>query len=420
MARTLDQWLEKIEAEHPQSSIELGLGRMRTMLERLRLAFEVPVIIVGGTNGKGSTCFMLEAIYRAQGLKVATHTSPHMLRFAERARFDGREVDDETLAQAFEAVEAKRGGLSLTYFESTALAILLAFQRLKPDVVVLEIGLGGRLDAINAIEPAASIVTSVGVEHETFLGTTREAIGWEKAHIFRPGRPAVGAEAHPPKKLLDYAEDIGARLYVKDRDYAIEEAPGGVRFTFGNESFDLPRPALAGANQLDNAAGALAVVCALRETIPVTREAMARGLETVRIVGRFETVARSPLTIIDVGHNPHAARVLVKNLADTPVAGRTIAVFGMLKDKDMTEVIRTVGPEIDNWFVSGLPGPRGASAQALTAAMLEAGVARDAIDVAENITDAYERAARFARPEDKILIFGSFVAVTPLIERFHR
>ncbi len=219
---TLNEWLDYILASHPENVIELGLTRMKTMIARLGIAFDCPVITVAGTNGKGSTCAMLESIYRAAGYRTAMHTSPHMLRFNERAQINGKIVEDALLIDAFKEVEAARDGLPLTYFEFTALGILKVFQKAKPDVVILEIGLGGRLDAINALDSSAAIVTTVGIDHEAYLGNTREAIGWEKAHIYRKGRPAICADSQPPVKLLEYAQALGCKLSVAGVDFKVE------------------------------------------------------------------------------------------------------------------------------------------------------------------------------------------------------
>ena len=417
---TLNEWLDYILASHPENVIELGLTRMKTMLDRLQIVFNCPVITVAGTNGKGSTCAMLESIYRAAGLKTAMHTSPHMLSFNERAQINGEVVDDASLVEAFKEVEAARKGMPLTYFEFTALGILRVFQKARPDVVILEIGLGGRLDAINALEPTASIVTTVGVDHEAFLGNTREAIGWEKAHIYRSGKPAVCADKNPPLKLQQYATALGADLILEGKDFSIEATDDkSMRFRMRDILWDLPKPALAGRNQMDNAAGVLAVVVSLLDKLPVCEEAVRKGLETVRVTARFEKVADNPTVILDVGHNPHAATVLAQNVKDLNTRGKTLAVFGMLADKDMLDVVKIMSPVIDHWFITGLPGPRGASAELLHRVMLEAGVASRAIDVFEDVASAYDAAKRQAAIADTIIIFGSFVTVTaalPLVK----
>ena len=410
---TLVEWLDYVLAGHPENVIELGLGRMKTMLARLQIAFDCPVITVAGTNGKGSTCAMLESIYRAAGCKTAMHTSPHMLRFNERACINGKEVEDGLLVEAFEEVERVRDGLPLTYFEFTALAILRVFQKARPDVVILEIGLGGRLDAINALESTASIVTTVGIDHEAYLGNTRDAIGWEKAHIYRKGHPAVCADPNPPRKLVQYAQALGADLILRGKDFEIEELPEGLmRFQMQGQVWTLPVPALAGANQIDNAAGVLAIVASLLSKLPVSEEQIAEGLRSVRVSARFEKVQSDPDVILDVGHNPHAANVLAQNVRALKTRGKVIAVFGMLADKDMLDVVKIMSPVINEWFITGLPGPRGASAEELRRVMLEAGVDSANIHVCDGVADAFARAKREAAITDKILIFGSFVTVT--------
>ena len=410
---TLGEWLDYVLASHPENVIELGLGRMKTMLTRLQIAFDCPVITVAGTNGKGSTCAMLESIYRAAGCKTAMHTSPHMLRFNERACINGKEVEDGLLVEAFEEVERARDSLPLTYFEFTALAILRVFQKASPDVVILEIGLGGRLDAINALESTASIVTTVGIDHEAYLGNTRDAIGWEKAHIYRKGHPAVCADPNPPRKLVQYAQALSADLILRGKDFEIEELPEGLmRFQMQGQVWTLPVPALAGANQIDNAAGVLAIVASLLSKLPVSEEQIAEGLRSVRVSARFEKVQSDPDVILDVGHNPHAANVLAQNVRALQTQGKVIAVFGMLADKDMLDVVKIMSPVISEWFITGLPGPRGASAEELRRVMLEAGVDGTNIHVCDGVADAFARAKREAAITDKILIFGSFVTVT--------
>lgn len=421
--RSLADWLDFIEKLHSKP-IDLGLDRMKTMIDRLGIRFECPVVTVAGTNGKGSTCATLERIWREAGYRTAMHTSPHLLRFNERAVICGAEAEDEALIAAFEKVEAARGDMTLSYFEYTGLAVLKLFEESRPDVVILEIGLGGRLDAMNAIDPTVSIVAAVGIDHTAFLGTTREAIGLEKAHIFRPGRPAVCSDPEPPQTLVDHAAEIGADLRLINRDFSVEELPGGAfNFRSGDLFWQLPKPALAGENQYRNAAGALAAVAALEDHLPTPEEAVARGLENVRITARFERIANKPLTILDVGHNPQAARVLAQNLHASRRAGEsTLAVFGMLTDKDRVAVTKLCAPEIDRWFISGLPGPRGGTAEDLELRMKEAGVPGSRIvrypSIAEALAAARRTAGGYTAGPVRIVIFGSFVTVAEALEVF--
>ena len=414
--RSLNDWLAFVEASHPQNEIELGLSRMQTMLKALDIHFDCPVITVAGTNGKGSTCAMLEAIYRANGFKTALHTSPHLLRFTERAKINNVEVNEAALVASFERVNKAREAMPLTYFEFTALAILDLFMREKPDVVILEVGLGGRLDAINALNPSAAIVTSVGVDHEAFLGNTREAIAWEKAHVYRADKPAVCADPNPPHKLMEYAYKLGARVMLRGEHFQITQDGEHLRFTIrGQEAIQIVRPALQGVNQIDNVAGVLTLVASLKETLPVSLAAINQALSGVQLTARFERVADTPLTYLDVGHNPHAARVLAKNLQALGQKGKVRAVFGMLADKDMQEVIEIVREQIDAWYIAGLPGPRGAAAELLKDTMLKAGVEAERIGVCPSIALALDKAQHDSDPDDALIVFGSFVTVMQVL-----
>lgn len=422
---TLDEWLHHIETLHAKP-IDMGLERMQMMVRKMGIRFSCPVITVGGTNGKGSTVGMLESIYRAAGYKTCAHTSPHLLRFNERARINGIEASDEDLMAAFAEVEEAREG-TLSYFEYTALGILRLFQHSNPDVVILEIGLGGRLDAINTIDSDAAVISTIGIDHTAFLGNTREAIASEKACIYRPGCPAVCSDADVPSTLSAYVEKIGANGIYAGRDFRTVVHEDGT-FDWEGEGVrleKLPRPALLGVNQYRNAAGVLAVVTALQAKLPVLREAIEKGLETVRLTARFETVSQDPCPIVlDVGHNPEAAAVLAQNIRLTKREGeRTMAVFGMLADKDMESVARLLKDSFDDWFIASLTGPRAASATLLKAAMLRAGVPEDRIESYTTVEAALAQARFVAknhseRPNGtvRIIVFGSFVTVTAALE----
>lgn len=422
----LDAWLTY--AEHlNEKPIDMGLTRMKAMIERLGIAFTCPVFTVAGTNGKGSTCAMLESILRNAGNKVCMHTSPHLLRFNERALIDGKEAEDAAIVEALSAVDAARGDMPLTYFEMTGLAVLLLFMKAKPDAVILEIGLGGRLDAMNAIDTSCGIVCAIGIDHVAFLGNTREKIAYEKSCIYRQGRPAVVTDRDVPATLIDNARAIDAELNCYGRDFETKvNADGTFDFSVKGQTLwqTLPHPALAGDNQIMNAAGVLAALYLMRDKLPVTEEAVRKGLTTVRITGRFETVQKGeevePEIIFDVGHNPQAAASLAANLKRTREPGRkTFAVLGMLADKDMTGVIRTVSPEVDHWFVTGLGTARGASLEVLKKSLMEAGLT--AADITEcaspaaALSEAQKAAMTCGRPV-RIIGFGSFVTVSALIE----
>lgn len=422
---TLEAWLHHIETLHA-IPIDMGLERMRKMVEKMGIHFDCPVLTVGGTNGKGSTVSMLEAIYRSAGYRTCAHTSPHLLRFNERARIDGKEASDEDLMEAFAEVEAAREG-TLSYFEYTALGIFRLFQRVKPDVVILEIGLGGRLDAINTIDSDGAIISTVGIDHTAFLGNTREAIAAEKACIYRPGCPAVCSDPDVPTTLSSYVEKIGAKGLYADRDFHVTVHEDG-RFDWTGEGVtleNLPAPALVGGNQYQNAAGVLALVTAMQEKLPVTREAIERGLTSVRLTARFETVSTEPCPIVlDVGHNPQAAAVLAQNIRLTKKEGeRTMAVFGMLADKDMEGVAELLKDSFDDWFIASLTGPRAASAALLESAMLRAGIEKDRIESFTTVEAALAQARFVAKNlaerssgTVRIIVFGSFVTVTAALE----
>ncbi len=415
--RTLAQWVERVEAMHPQN-IALGLDRIRLVKDRLDLVFNCPIVIVGGTNGKGSTCAMLETIWMTAGYRVGQYTSPHIHHFNERIRINGRMVDDEALVSAFEAVEAVRDDVPLTFFEFTTLVAMKLFADAGLDVVVLEVGLGGRLDAVNLLDADVAIVTNVDIDHVAFLGDTKEKIGFEKAGIYRKGRTAVYGEANPPQSLLDHASEIGADLKCYGKDYAGEK-DGDVwhyRGPNGSKLWDLPLPALYGERQIVNAATVLTAVHELQGRLPVYIESIAEALRNVRLPGRFETIGQDPLTIIDVSHNPHAAEVLAGNLKALPCAGRTLAVYGAMADKDIDGVIAVLKDQIDAWYVSNLPLPRAADAEMLRQKLLASGVPDGQISVFEKAEDALQSAQKNALKNDRIIAFGSFWVVTGITQ----
>jgi dihydrofolate synthase/folylpolyglutamate synthase len=415
---TLADWLARLERLHPKT-IELGLDRVRVVASRLDLDLRAPTIVVGGTNGKGSTCAMLDSILRAAGYRTGLYTSPHLLDFNERACIDGTPARDDELVAQFSAVEAARGDVSLTYFEFTTLAILRLFAAAKLDAAVLEIGLGGRLDAVNLVDADAAIVTSVDLDHMEYLGPTREAIGFEKAHIYRPGRPAICSDPQPPDSLVAHAAKIGADFWRFGRDFNYQGdrqqwAYGGRAVRRGG----LPYPALRGANQLLNAAGALAALEALQARLPVTQQAVRQGLLTVEIPGRFQVLPGRPAIILDVAHNPHAAAVLAQNLDSMGFFPTMHAVFGMLRDKDITGVVRKLGARIDHWHLAATTGPRGTTAAELAAALRETGVGTgpaQSIREYATMADALRSAQGEAGADDRIVAFGSFLSVADVV-----
>ncbi len=407
---TLAGWLEYIERVHP-SSIAMGLERTQHVARILGLKPEFPVITVGGTNGKGSACAMLEAILHHAGYKAGCYTSPHLLRYNERVRIGCREVSDTMLCSAFAAVDAARGATALTYFEFGTLAAVWLFAREAIDVAILEVGLGGRLDAVNVFDADCSLVLSVDLDHMDYLGDTREAIGFEKAGIFRAGRPAICADARPPQALLGYAKQIGAQLQVigEDYSYAADRAQWRFRGQRGNKS-GLPYPAMRGGYQLANASACIAALEEIREKLPVTINDVRSGLLHAQAAGRFQVLPGRPVVILDVAHNPHAGSALAENLAAMACGGRTLAVFSMLQDKDIEGVIGSVKKHIDCWLVAGIEDKRGATAAQLLAHMQAAGVIKP-ITACSSITAAYAQACEMAVDNDRILVFGSFYTV---------
>jgi dihydrofolate synthase/folylpolyglutamate synthase len=394
----------------------MGLDRVVAVLGRLDANVTWPVITVTGTNGKGSTSAMLEAMLRAAGYRTGLYTSPHLMRYNERVRFDGREAADDDLVRALNVVEDARTAVGepvpLTYFEFGTLAALWLFARHAPDALVLEVGLGGRLDAVNAIDADVAIVTSVDLDHRDFLGDTRESVGGEKAGIFRAGRVAVCGDRDPPHSLVDAAERIGARLLVAGRDFdAIAE---GTQWRYRGprgDRYGLPHPALRGRYQLDNAACAITALDALRERLPVSANAVRDGLVGVELAGRFQVLPGRPTRVLDVAHNPHAARALADALGSMGYHPRTLAVFAMLADKDIDGVAAALRDRVDAWYVAPLPGPRGASGEALAAALARAGVPADRIVVERDVAHAWRTARGEAHEADRIVAFGSFLTV---------
>lgn len=418
---SLPHWLNYIESIHP-AMIELGLERVQIVRERLDIQFSCSVITVGGTNGKGSTCAFLEAILLRAGYRVACYTSPHLLHFNERARINGESATDEDLCAQFASVETARGTEKLTYFEFTTLAILRLFQHAQPDVIILEVGLGGRLDAVNVIDADCSIVTSVDMDHIAYLGSTRNQIAWEKAHIYRTDKPAICCDPEPAQSLIDYAHSIGASLFLFGRDFNYTATQNQWSYIGLNLSrYSLAYPALRGVNQLLNASGALAALEVLGEKLPVSQQAIRQGLATATLSGRFQVLPGRPTVILDVAHNPHAAAVLAQNLDSMGYYPVTHLVLGMLKDKDILGVIQQLSGCIDHWYLTTIHEERGASAAQLKTILDQVGIKPQqvmphcpngrVINCYENIDQAYTAARAQALESDRILVCGSFYTV---------
>jgi dihydrofolate synthase / folylpolyglutamate synthase len=414
----LADWLSYLEVLHPKT-IALGLDRVEAVRSRMGLAFDCPVIVVGGTNGKGSTVAMLERILHCAGYRVGCYTSPHLLRFNERVRIGTVEVADRDLVQALQEVEAARGDTLLTYFEFTTLAAMRVFIGQGIEAAVLEIGLGGRLDAVNAFDADCAVLTNVALDHQDYLGDTREKIGFEKAGIFRAGRPAIHADRDPTASVLARAQELGADLRLIGRDFGFEAGPGQWDW-WGRESRRraLAYPALRGANQLVNASTALAALEALAKRLPVSMQEIRDGLAAVSLPGRFQVLPGRPSVVLDVAHNPHAAAVLAANLGSQGYFPCTFAVFGMLNDKDIEGVAQSLISRVDSWHCGSLPGPRGTASSQLAATLKQAGAAE--IHEHDDIAAAYAAAREEAGENDRIVVFGSFLTVAEVLQLTRR
>jgi dihydrofolate synthase/folylpolyglutamate synthase len=418
LARTLAEWLAHCEQLHARP-IDLGLERVRQVAERMQLRFDCTVITVAGTNGKGSTCAMLESIAGQAGWRTGVYTSPHLVRFEERCRIAGEAVAEADLLPQFARVEAARGDTTLSYFEFTTLAILGCLADARLDLAVLEVGLGGRLDAVNIIDADCAVITSIDLDHMDFLGPDRESIGFEKAGILRPGRPAVVSDPVPPASIARHAHAIGADLWQSGVDFNFSGdqqqwawAGRGKRYS------GLAYPALRGANQLLNAAGVLAALTAVRERLPIPAQAVRAGLALVELPGRFQIVPGQPTLVLDVAHNPHAASALAANLDAMGFFPNTHAVFGAMADKDLDGILRRMAPVVDRWYFCDLPGTRAARADELLQRWQALNTRKDASASAHaGPTQALAAAVGAADPADRILVFGSFLTVGGVLEQ---
>ena len=430
--QTLSEWLAHCERLHPVT-IDMGLERVQRVAQRMGLAMGCPVITVAGTNGKGSTCAMLEAVYTQSGYRTGVYTSPHLVHFEERCRIAGEPVATQDLLPAFAEVETARKGqgadqeeVSLSYFEFTTLAILRTLSRSGLDVAILEVGLGGRLDAVNIIDTDCAVITCIALDHMALLGNDREAIGYEKAGIMRTGRPVVVSDPVPPQSILDRALEVGADLWRLGKDFhfagdqqqwgwAMHPSHGGRRYA------GLAYPALRGANQLVNASGVLGAVEALRSRLPVTAQAVRNGLALVELPGRFQIVPGTPTLVLDVAHNPHSVAALTENLDAMGYYPTTHAVFGAMADKDLPAMLERIAPLVDHWHLTDLPLERAMKADALALvlnghpATAPGGKSRVAGCHASPM-DALRAAVSQADPADRIVVFGSFFTVGGVLQ----
>jgi len=416
--RSLEQWLAYQTQVHPQA-IDLGLDRLHVVLERLQWQQpQIPVITVAGTNGKGSVSAYCEAIMRAAGFRVGTFTSPHLRSYQERIRIHDRLAGSDELVAAFEQIEAARGSVPLTFFEFNTLAALLIFDAAALDAWVLEVGMGGRLDAVNVVDPHVAVVTSIGLDHQEYLGDTLEAIAREKAGIFRAGRTAVIGGREPSPVLESMARAVKAPLkrLAIEYNYILD----GLGWRYRGTHWDLPHlpaPALLGDTQFTNAATAIAALEEIAPRLTIAAGAVAQGLSQVRLVGRFQVIkaaADSPTWVLDVAHNPDAARVLERNLNSSPIPGRTLGVCGILADKDASSIAEILDDAIDEWWCASIDGARGRSGEELAKAV-RGKVATNVMAV-DSVAAACAAALKAATPQDRVVVFGSFHIVGPALD----
>lgn len=411
LPRSLAGMLALLERRAPQVRIELGLERVHEVLARLAPELAgIGIATIGGTNGKGSTVAFLEAIAQAAGKRCLAYTSPHVVEFSERFRLDGCSIGKARIAEALREVEHARGATALTWFEHVTLAALVLAGQERPDWLLLEVGMGGRLDAVNAIDPDVAAITSIGLDHQAWLGRTRARIAREKCGIARPGRPIFVAERRRPPGMEQCLADIGADVRLAGREFAWRWRGGQLAVAVEGRRLRGLKPALAGAHQGGNAAAALG--CALVLDPGLSDRVLARGLAEARLIGRFQTVAEAPRVIVDVAHNPAAVRALAPQLdvLERPV----VALFAALEDKDVGTMVRALDGRIDRWVLAGLPGPRGLSAAAL-AERVGKRAGRDGVEAIESVAEALQAAREYCRRGGTVLAFGSFLTVEAVI-----
>ncbi len=419
---TLDDWLAWQEGLHP-SEIDLGLDRVRTVYERLGVALDCPVITVAGTNGKGSCVAMLAAIYRAAGYRTGVYTSPHLLRYNERICMNDEEVTDQALCEAFERVDRARTdsagvATSLTYFEFGTLAALDLFGRATLDVVILEVGLGGRLDAVNIIDADVALIATIAIDHVAWLGNSREAIGREKAGIMRPDHPVVCGDLNPPQSIAAVALECGAALYLNGRDFGARPQVTQWRWWGGQRQRDaLPMPALRGSFQLNNAASVLMVTELLMARLPLSQSHVREGLANVKVAGRFEVIGGEVPLVLDVAHNPESAQALADTLKGWSMPGRVYAVVAMMADKDISGALRPLLEVVDEWHITAIDMARSATVAQMQQQLQALGVT--AIHTEPSVATALEKLRQVVQPHDRIVIFGSFYTVAEAMRVVH-
>ena len=416
-SKKLEDWLEFLELLHP-SSIDMGLDRVVQVREAMEINPAFAIVTIAGTNGKGSVCAMLSSILKAAGYRVGTYTSPHLLHYNERVMLDMVPVSDDALVASFHAVEEARGETSLTYFEYGTLAALHLFSQAEVDIAVLEVGLGGRLDAVNAFDPDVAAVVSIGLDHQSYLGDTRESIGVEKSGVFRSGKPAFCADPHPPQSLLDYVARIGADLRLIGRDFGFQKQNEDRQWMAWSKGFPqrhaLPFPALRGDYQLVNASLALSILDTLQARLPVGLGDIKRGLVDVEWPARFQVLPGRPSVVLDVGHNPHAAQVLRASLDQMGFFPATHAVIGMMADKDVAGVVGLLADRIDVWHVAAPQLARSSEPETL-ARIIGTIQENSSVTIYPSVESAWLGACKHAAESDRILVFGSFYTVAEVM-----
>jgi dihydrofolate synthase/folylpolyglutamate synthase len=414
---TLEQWLHWQEKLH-FTEIDPGLVRMSAVWQRLKQYTKLPfkVITVAGTNGKGSSVAMLESILRSAGYKTGTYTSPHLLSYNERICINSVPCDDQLICQAFAKIDQARDTTSLTYFEFATLAAIDIFCNQAIDIAILEVGMGGRLDAVNAFDADLALITPIGLDHTAWLGTTREEIGFEKAGIMRTGSPVVSSEKSPPESVSLRAKSLDAPFYFADNDYSVKRYADSWYWSNNKLTFDqLPLPALEGQYQIQNAAAVLQIISLLSDSgMTITESAIRQGLQSVTLAGRFQRIPGDIERVFDVTHNQQGAENLSALLKEKSISGKNIAVIAMLKDKDIDAVVTALKDDITHWFCAGLDTPRGMDCETIFAKLSEE-LSSDIITMSSSTVEAYQRAMDYAEPGDRVLIFGSFHTVEEVL-----
>jgi dihydrofolate synthase/folylpolyglutamate synthase len=415
---SLQGWLTWQESSHPLA-IDLGLERAAQVFHALNPDYiKPPTITVAGTNGKGSSVAYLETIFKTQGYRVGAYTSPHILKYNERIKIDGKPVSDDRICKAFAGIESVRGNISLSYFEFSTLAALDIFRRADVDVQILEVGLGGRLDAVNIVDPDVALITSISIDHVEWLGGTREAIGREKAGIFRAAIPVVIGDPEPPESLIQSAIEQHALPYCIGKEFGYKKQVTGWDWFWGDrQMLQLPEPGLKGEHQYRNASAVILALTQMAEILPVTEASIKQGLKDVRLAGRFQLIDGEIPVLLDVGHNPEAVKTLVDYVTAVFPGRRIHAVFSMMKDKDIAGVLEIMNPVVYDWFFAPLSNPRAVKESIMREIFAQSSVSRVSFGFA-GFTEAFSAAKNQSREGDLLLVFGSFFLVSECLVEF--